>query len=66
MWCRCQRWGPRAALGLPAAAYGGPHNQNFTEVESGTRLSTNGNKYEDVYKVKSSPDGLGTAIRDPV
>jgi hypothetical protein len=54
------------ALALPAAASAAPTSRNFTEVESGTRLSTNGNKYEDLYKVKSSPDGLGTVIRDSV
>jgi hypothetical protein len=53
-------------LALPAAAAAAPTTKSFTEVESGTRLSTNGNKYEDVYKVKSSPDGLGTVIRDSV
>jgi hypothetical protein len=58
--------GSAAALALPAVASAAPTTRNFTEVESGTRLSTNGNKYEDVYKVKSSPDGLGTVIRDSV
>jgi hypothetical protein len=54
------------ALALPAAASAAPTTRSFTEVEAGTRLSTNGNRYEDVYKVKSSPDGLGTVIRDSV
>jgi hypothetical protein len=58
--------GSAVALALPAAASAAPTTKSFTEVESGTRLSTNGNKYEDVYKVKSSPDGLGTVIRDSV
>jgi hypothetical protein len=58
--------GSAAALGLPAAASAAPTTKSFTEVEAGTRLSTNANKYEDVYKVKSSPDGLGTVIRDSV
>ena len=58
--------GSAAALALPVAASAAPTTKSFTEVESGTRLSTNGNKYEDVYKVKSSPDGLGTVIRDSV
>jgi hypothetical protein len=58
--------GSAAALALPAAASAAPTTKSFTEVEAGTRLSTIGNKYEDVYKVKSSPDGLGTVIRDSV
>ena len=58
--------GSAAALALPVAASAAPTTRSFTEVEAGTRLSTNGNKYEDVYKVKSSPDGLGTVIRDSV
>jgi hypothetical protein len=58
--------GSAAALALPAAASAAPTTKSFTEVEAGTRLSTNGNKYEDVYKVKHSPDGLGTVIRDSI
>jgi hypothetical protein len=58
--------GSAAALALPVAASAAPTTRSFTEVEAGTRLSTNGNKYEDVYKVKSSPDGLGTVIRDSI
>ena len=58
--------GSAAALAVPVAATAAPTSKSFTEVESGTRLSTNGNKYEDVYKVKTSPDGLGTVIRDSV
>jgi hypothetical protein len=58
--------GSALALALPAAASAAPTTKSFTEIEAGTRLSTNGNKYEDVYKVKSSPDGLGTVIRDSV
>ena len=58
--------GCAAALAAPAAATAAPTTRHFTEVESGTRLSTHGNRYEDVYKIKSSPDGLGTVIRDAV
>ena len=58
--------GLAVALALPAGAGAAPTSKHFTEVESGARLSTHGNKYEDVYKVKSSPDGLGTVIRDSV
>src|ERR1700744_3004963 len=49
--------GLTAALALPAAASGAPTTKRFTEVESGTRLSAHGNKYEDLYKIKRSPDG---------
>src|ERR1700753_4382609 len=52
-----------AALAVPGVAQAKRH---FTEVESGTRLSTHGNRYEDVYKIKKSPDGLGSAVRDAV
>jgi hypothetical protein len=58
--------GSALALALPGAAAAAPTTKSFTEVEAGTRLSTNGAKYEDVYKVKSSPDGLGTVIRDSI
>jgi hypothetical protein len=58
--------GLAAALALPAAASGAPTTKRFTEVESGTRLSAHGNKYEDLYKIKRSPDGVGTVIRDSV
>jgi hypothetical protein len=58
--------GSALALALPVAAAAAPTTKSFTEVEAGTRLSTNGAKYEDVYKVKSSPDGLGTVIRDSI
>ena len=38
--------GSAVALALPAAASAAPTTKSFTEVEAGTRLSTNGNKYE--------------------
>jgi hypothetical protein len=57
--------GVAAALAAaPAAASAAPTKRSFTEVESGTRLSTHGNRYEDVYKIKRSPDGLGSVVRD--
>jgi hypothetical protein len=58
--------GLAVALALPAGAGAAPTSKHFTEVESGARLSTHGNKYEDVYKIKRSPDGVGTVIRDSV
>jgi hypothetical protein len=39
--------------------------RNFTEVVSGVRLSTSaGRRFEDVYRVKHSPDGGGAVIQD--
>jgi hypothetical protein len=58
--------GLAAALLLPAAAGAAPTTRHFTEVESGARLSTHGNRYEDVYKIKRSAEGVGTVIRDSV
>src|ERR1700761_8755215 len=54
------------ALALPAAAQGAPTTKKFTEVESGGRRSAPGNTYQDVYKIKRAPSGLGTVIRDSV
>jgi hypothetical protein len=69
-----------AAGAGPASAAGGaggsakkpptpkPHKpavpKGFTSVETGTRLSTDGPRFEDTYKVKQSPFGEGTVIRD--
>ncbi|HEX5192648.1 MAG TPA: hypothetical protein VFW09_07580 [Solirubrobacteraceae bacterium] len=58
--------GLAAALALPSVAVGAPTTRHFTEVEAGARLSTHGKRYEDVYKIKRSPDGVGTVIRDSV
>ena len=38
--------------------------RHFTETEAGTRLSTSGARYEDTYRIKTSPFGEGTTIRD--
>ncbi len=55
-----------AGLLVPAASADAakPGAQPFTEIESGTRLSANDLRYEDVYRVKSSPDGGGSVVRD--
>ena len=58
--------GLAAALALPSVAVAAPTSRHFTEVESGARLSTHGNRYEDVYKIKRGPDGVGAVIRDSV
>ena len=38
----------------------------FSEVEAGVMLSTGGLRFEDVYRIKRSPDGEGAAVRDGV
>jgi hypothetical protein len=58
--------GLATALALPAAAVAAPTTRHFTEVEAGARLSTHGNRYEDIYKIKRSSEGVGTVIRDSV
>ena len=47
-----------------AATHKRPHKKAFTAVEAGIRLSTSGLRYEDTYRVKRSPFGEGSAIRD--
>ena len=50
---------------LPAAAAGPKlHTQPFSAVESGVMLSSTGLRFEDVYRIKRSPDGIGAAVRD--
>jgi hypothetical protein len=41
-----------------------PSTKPFSEVEAGVMLSTTGLRFEDVYRIKRSPDGEGAAIRD--
>src|ERR1700749_3752682 len=55
-----------AVAALPAAAAAAPTKRSFTEVEAGARLSTTGNRYEDVYRIKSGTNGVGSVIRDAV
>lgn len=43
-----------------------PRTKPFSEVEAGVMLSASGLRFEDVYRVKRSPDGEGAAIRDGV
>ena len=40
--------------------------RHFSQTEAGSRLSATGLRYEDVYRIKRSPDGQGTTIRDAV
>jgi hypothetical protein len=58
-----------ACLGLPAvaSAVGAPaHKRAFTAVAVGAQISANGNRFENVYRVKRSPDGGGAGIQDGV
>jgi hypothetical protein len=54
------------AAWLPASAGAakGAFKKHFTEVLVGSRISTSGSRYENVYRVKQSPDGGGAAIQD--
>jgi hypothetical protein len=67
-----------AAGAVPALAAGGnkppkpkpthkaPVPKGFESVQTGTRLSTNGDRFEDTYKVQQSPFGEGSVVRDSV
>jgi hypothetical protein len=65
-----------AAGAAPALAAGGkppakpthkaPVPKGFESVETGTRLSTDGDRFEDTYKVQQSPFGEGSVVRDSV
>ena len=60
-----------AAAGLVVSAValgaGTPrHKHPFTAVAVGAQLSTNGNRFEHVFRVIRSPDGGGAAIQDGV
>lgn len=54
------------AMAWPAGAGAakGAFKRHFTEILVGARISTSGSRYEDVYRVKQSPDGGGAAIQD--
>jgi hypothetical protein len=43
-----------------------PRTKHFSEVEAGVMLSSSGQRFEDVYRIKRSPDGEGAAIRDGI
>lgn len=58
-----------AGLVVPAAAPAAgkaPHKRSFTAVAVGAQLSTNGNRFETVYRVIRSPDGGGAGMQDGV
>lgn len=52
--------------GLAPAAGKPRHKRSFTAVLAGAQVSTNGNRFETVYRVIRSPDGGGAAIQDGV
>ena len=53
---------------VPAALAAGKarHKRSFSAVAVGAQISTNGNRFETVYRVIRSPDGGGAAIQDGV
>jgi hypothetical protein len=53
-----------AGPALAAAPHAGSIHRPFTETESGIQLSVTGNRFEDSFKIKASPFGAGTVIRD--
>ncbi|MDQ2894152.1 MAG: hypothetical protein M3Y09_00650 [Actinomycetota bacterium] len=53
--------GSAAAVTVPKA-----RTKPFSEVEAGVTLSSTGLRFEDVYRVKRSPDGEGAAVRDGI
>ena len=53
-----------AALPAAAGAAAAPAKQSFRIIEVGARLSANGLRYEDSFRVKKSPWGEGSVIRD--
>jgi hypothetical protein len=58
---------PQAPTGhKPAKPAPKPRRHVFTMEEVGNRLSTSGPRYEDIYRVQSSPFGEGSVIRDAV
>ena len=50
---------PAVAVTVPK-----PKTKPFSEVEAGVMLSSSGLRFEDVYRIKRSPDGEGAAVRD--
>jgi hypothetical protein len=58
--------GKPAAKPKPKPTHKAPVPKGFESVETGTRLSTDGDRFEDTYKVQQSPFGEGTVIRDAV
>jgi hypothetical protein len=42
------------------------HKRSFTAIAVGAQISTNGNRFETVYRVIKSPDGGGAGMQDGV
>jgi hypothetical protein len=54
-----------SCLSASAATVKGKRTErNFTEVAVGARISTSASRFENVYRVKQSPDGGGGVIQD--
>ncbi len=54
------------ASGAASAAGQARHKRSFQAIVAGAQVSTNGNRFENVYRVIRSPDGGGAAIQDGV
>jgi hypothetical protein len=52
--------------GGASAATKAPHKRSFSTIAVGALISTAGNRFENVYRIKRSPDGPGAAIQDGV
>jgi hypothetical protein len=48
------------------AAGGGVHNKAFSTVAVGAMISSSGDRFENVYRIKRSPDGPGAGFQDGV
>ncbi|MGH2895880.1 MAG: hypothetical protein ACRDPM_21785 [Solirubrobacteraceae bacterium] len=58
-----------AGVGVPSvapAAGKAHHKRHFTAIAVGAQISTNGNRFETVYRVIRSPDGSGAGMQDGV
>ncbi|HEY5427609.1 MAG TPA: hypothetical protein VIK04_00720 [Solirubrobacteraceae bacterium] len=54
-----------AGIGAGAAAAAKPaHDKSFSTIAVGAMISSSGNRFEKVYRIKRSPDGGGGAIQD--
>jgi hypothetical protein len=49
-----------------AAAGNGPRTRSFSTIAVGAMISTSGDRFEKVFRIKRSPDGGGGAIQDGV
>jgi hypothetical protein len=52
--------------GGASAATKAPHKRSFSTIAVGAIISTTGDRFESVYRIKRSPDGPGAAVQDGV